>query len=133
MHTKNFDELLLEAIDEALSSLGESPKTAIYFHVEAKFGISREQIPRRLEDFSSSLEKLFGSGARYLEIMFMRQLSKKCKGECELNNPTLTFQGYVQIKKRNFREKDNVEIGALTIAETEKERCILKKKPSGGK
>ena len=80
-----------------------------------------------------SLEKLFGLGARYLEIMFMRQLNKKLKSVYELNNPALTFLEYVQSKKRNFGKKDNVEMGVLAIAETKRERCIIKKKPSGGK
>ncbi len=73
-----------------------------------------------LEDFSNSLEKLFGFGARSLEIMFMRQLNKKVNGVFELNNPALTFQEYVRIKKRSFKKKFNVEIGVLPIAETKK-------------
>jgi hypothetical protein len=35
--SKTFDEILLEAVDEALSSLGESARESIYFHLKDKF------------------------------------------------------------------------------------------------
>ena len=37
-----FNLIMLEAVDEALSFLGESAKRAIYYHLEEKFKIRRE-------------------------------------------------------------------------------------------
>jgi hypothetical protein len=68
MTKKTFDELLLEAIDEALASLGESAKQSIYFHLQEKFKVSKSQIPKRIKDFADGLEKIFGVGAQFLEI-----------------------------------------------------------------
>jgi len=62
---KTFDELLLEAIDEALSSLGESAKQSIYFHLQDKFKISREEIPKHIKEFAEGLEKIFGFGCPF--------------------------------------------------------------------
>ena len=49
---KKFETVLLEAVDEAFSSLGERVKTAIYFHLEHKFIIPKQNIPYRIDDFS---------------------------------------------------------------------------------
>jgi len=40
-----FNLIMLEAVDEALSFLGESAKRAFYYHLEEKFKIRREEIP----------------------------------------------------------------------------------------
>jgi hypothetical protein len=75
--------LLLEAIDEALSSLGETPKKAIYYQLETAFNIKTKEIPNKIDDFSRALERLFGVGAKHLEIVFMKNLYAKVRGACE--------------------------------------------------
>jgi len=62
--SREFDKLLLNAIDEALNSLGESVKQSIYFHIENKFSVTRNEIPRNLQGFQVGLEKIFGTGAQ---------------------------------------------------------------------
>ena len=122
----NFDEILLEAIDEAFCCLGETVKTAIYFHLEKEFGITRHEIPDRLEDFSSSLEKQFGIGARLLETTFMHHLNVKLNDSqsvsgSELLAPKFTFQEYVTLKRQQFesaREKD----GLTTLVDCEEKK-----------
>lgn len=69
-----FQELLLQAIDESLASLGESVKHAIYFHLEKKFKIAKKDIPNNLAAFNGGLEKIFGIGANYIEILIMKRL-----------------------------------------------------------
>ena len=79
MARKAFDKLLLEAVDEALASLGDSAKKSIYFHLEDKFEIARSEIPRRLADFADGLEKIFGAGAQFLEILIMKKLYERIR------------------------------------------------------
>jgi hypothetical protein len=74
---ENFDQILLDAIDEALSSLGENVKRTVYFQLEALFKIGKQDIPIRLSDFSNALEQLFGLGATHLELLFMKNLHDK--------------------------------------------------------
>jgi len=103
---KDFDSIVLQTIDEVLLSLlGESAKKAVYFQLTEYFGIKREEIPSHLGDFSDALEKIFGTGAKLLEIAFMEQLHKKIKGTQEWTEPDwivpdLTFQIYVRLKKQ---------------------------------
>ena len=104
-------DILLEAIDEGLSPLGESAKASIYFHLENTFDIKKQEIPFRIDDFQDALEKLFGLGARHLEILFIKNLQAKVKIEYRWNLPRrvvpeLTFQEYLRMVKKNFEEAD---------------------------
>jgi len=72
-----FESLLLEAVDESLSTLGDSAKQAIYFHLEKTFKVSKSEIPNKIEEFSNAIEKIFGVGARLLEIQMMQRLHEK--------------------------------------------------------
>jgi len=74
--TMSFEKLLLEAIDEGLSSLGETSKQAIYFHLEKNYKLTKQGIPFRIEDFTEAVENIFGVGAKVLEIRIMKNLFK---------------------------------------------------------
>lgn len=122
---EDFDGIIIEAIDDALSSLGEDVKKSIYFHLKDLFKIGKQEIPRRLNDFSSALEKIFGLGARHLEIMFMKSLHEKVKVTCKWPEyewplskwiaPEMTFQEYVQLMRQNFEGKNEnkTEMGVI--------------------
>ena len=57
-----FNELLLISIDEALTSLGESAKTAIYSNIAQKFKIQKQEIPNRLDDFVEAIDAMPNGG-----------------------------------------------------------------------
>lgn len=73
----NFEGFLLEAIDEGLSSLGISAKEAVYFYLDKQFQLTGQEICKRIEGFANALEKIFGSGANFLEILILEQLNEK--------------------------------------------------------
>ena len=73
----SFEEVLLEAIDEGLSCLGESEKRTIYFYIEKKYEISKQDIHYRIKDFTEAIENIFGAGAKVLEIRIMKILFTK--------------------------------------------------------
>ncbi|MCW4025707.1 MAG: hypothetical protein NWF01_11860 [Candidatus Bathyarchaeota archaeon] len=108
-HKKSFNEILLSSIDEALAALGEDIKTSIYFHLEDTYHIKKEQIPDNLEQLSDALEKIFGIGARYLEILFMKQLYFKLEEnfnlpKTELFDSELKFVEYVHLLKAKYEQ-----------------------------
>lgn len=74
---QQFRELLIEAIDEALCSLGEPVKNTIYQHLNDDFKITKNNIPERMEEFSELLHKVFGLGASRLEVRFIKNLDAK--------------------------------------------------------
>jgi hypothetical protein len=112
---KAFENLLTEAIDEGLTSLGESAKHAIYFHLEHKFKIAKKDIPCRLEDFTKGLENIFGLGAHFIEILIMKSLFEKIGQPLEWNqSKEFVFVEYVAAAKRSYlkiqKEVEVVEI-----------------------
>jgi hypothetical protein len=72
-----FDKFLVEAIDESLSSLGESPKQAILFHLENTFKIKKQEISNNINGFDDALKKTFGPGANFLEKLIINRLCEK--------------------------------------------------------
>jgi len=122
---ENFDQLLLEAIDEGLSGLGEAGKASVYIHLESRFNIKKQEIPNKLNDFSNALERIFGLGTRHLEILLMKNLHIKLEVTCKWPTyewplsrwivPEMTFTEYVRLMRQSFEaaNSDKVEIGVL--------------------
>jgi hypothetical protein len=119
----NFYLFIFETRDETLSSLGESSKTVIYLNVEEKLSIKREEIPNHLEDFLDHLNKVFGSGTQYFDILFMKNLNTKLNPAQKLGSidwviPVLTFTVFVKIKRNQFEKSlENDEREVLVDAE----------------
>ncbi len=103
---EKFDRLLLEAIDEGLSSIGESSKQAIYNHLKIGFNIERQEIPKKLPLFKDALEKILGVGASFLEIIIMKHLHEKVGQTVQLQAPeNFTFTEYIDAIKCSFLGK----------------------------
>jgi len=105
LHRRDFEKILLEAVDEQLASLGESSKQALYFHLERGFNIKRQEIPQKTEAFVDAMEKIFGQGASYLEILIMKRLHEKIGYKVRTSSPNLTFVKYVEAAKQSYYEE----------------------------
>jgi hypothetical protein len=100
--SRKFEEILLESIDDAFFSLGESVKKSLYYHLEKNFLIPRQDIPLRIEDFLCALERIFASGARQLELLIMEKLYLKTRCSFKWEGPKwivpdLTFKQYLEL------------------------------------
>jgi len=98
----NFKEILLAAVEESLSSLGDSPKQAILFHLQDTFNIEMERIPENITEFAKALEKIFGPGAFYLEKLILKHLHEKL-GLTFDNSGNWDFLESVDHVKKNLR------------------------------
>lgn len=110
MPNRDFDKLLLEAVDEGLSSLGESPKRAIYFYLKERFNVKKQEIPHKIEVFTDGIEKIFGLGANFLENLIVKRLYEKVGRSFEGHiSKDLTFIECVTMVKRSFLWKNKAE------------------------
>ena len=106
MSKRSFEKLLMEAVDDGLSSLGDSAKHAIYFHLEKTFNINRRDIPSKIEEFADAIEKIFGFGAKPIEVLIMRRLYEKVGGVVEYpEHKELVFAEYVAAARQSFLKK----------------------------
>lgn len=111
MKEKAFRQLLLEAVDSALSSLGDSARQSIYFHLRKISDMTRDEIPGRVEDFDLGLEKIFGAGTQFLEVLIMKKLYEEMgsKGKIKLDQgEDFKFVDYVKAAEQTYfqRKKD---------------------------
>ena len=117
METK-FATILIDSIDEALSSLGQNVKVSIYFHLENKFSVPKEDIPDRIEDFSNALEQIFGQASKQLEILIIKHLHQKINLNYKWTGPNwlvpnLTFEKYVKLARLSVESSGktgNIEV-----------------------
>lgn len=93
--------LLLEAVDEELSLLGESVRQAVYHNLKKTFKIDKQTIPHRIDQFTTAIEKMFGDGAKLLEIQIMKRLYEKVSHHVEYppESADLRFIQYVEAAK----------------------------------
>jgi hypothetical protein len=103
----SFSQLLVQAVDEGLSALGESSRQAVYGCLESAFRIRRDDIPQKIAEFSDALEKLFGDSARLLEIQIMKKLYRKVGDIVEYypEREDITFTEYVAAAELSSRSK----------------------------
>lgn len=116
MPKRDFEKLLLEAVDEGLSSLGESSKEAIYFHLDKDFNVRKHEIPDKIEAFVGAVENIFGLGANFLEIAIMKQLHAKMGRQVKWHvSKDLTFTEYVTVAKRSLlKENKTKKLSGMT-------------------
>lgn len=70
--------LLLEVVKEGIEQyFGESVARVLFFHMETKCGVKRNEIMEKPEVFHNSLEKLLGPGASVMEQFILRNLQSR--------------------------------------------------------
>jgi len=123
-----YESLRLKAIEEGLSSLGNSPKRVVYFYIEKKFNIKRREIPIKTEEFVDALERIFGLGAKFLEILIIKRLYEKVGQIFEWNehHTDLTFTEYVAAARRSYLTKKELQVQYVS-KELEEETLIPRK------
>ncbi len=130
---RTFQELMLEAVDEGFSLLGDASKCAIYLHMEQVFNVSREEIADKVAEFAEAIEKILGPGAELVEIQIMKHLYQEISPNFKYRpiQKNLTFSQYVGAV-RTFLCGDgaisalvNVERNLQENRETEKEITVF--------
>ena len=117
MRKLDFDRTFLEAVDHALLSLGESPREAIYYHLDKSFKLHKEEIPAVTSEFSQALNAIFGPGAEIIERIIVKDLYSK------LN---LDFE-----EKTSLEFADCISV-ARELAKREKQRLRVEKRKKRG-
>jgi hypothetical protein len=77
-----YESIVTEAVDQVFTAFGENVKQVLYKSIEINFGIKRKEIPNRIYDFAESLEAIFGSAARLVQVKTIEKIQAKTWGFC---------------------------------------------------
>jgi hypothetical protein len=99
--SQQFSEVLLDCVDEGLSVLGNEPKQAVYQYLATIHSLDREQIPDKVDEFSTGLRKALGSASRVIERLILKKLFQRI-GSTFRETADLEFTDYVTDAKRRF-------------------------------
>lgn len=99
-----FSQILIEATDEGLEAFGEQTKNVVYYHLEREFGVRKEEIPQKLEEFDKGLKNLFGLGGELVETHILKNLYRRL-GQTFEAIENRNFQNCIRDAERNFRER----------------------------
>jgi hypothetical protein len=76
LESKDAVERVLSAIETALCAYGETVPQVIYFQFEDRFGLKKEEIPRKSDEFVRLLDGFFGGGSSMVKTSILRELER---------------------------------------------------------
>ena len=97
----SFDLLLLKAIDESLSVMGEEPKKALYQYLLSMHSLKTEDIPAKIGQFTLSMRRALGAASRVIEKLILKRLYEKI-GTSYQEVQSFDFADYVEDARQKF-------------------------------
>jgi hypothetical protein len=95
-----FEQLINETIDNVFSSLGTACRQTIYYYLEKKYRLKKNDIADHIVEFSDALEQIFGGAAALVEIQIMKKLCRKVPQFKHKPEGALTFPDYMNALSR---------------------------------
>ncbi len=93
----SYEATIMDAIDESLATFGKTAKQATYYQLETTFHIKKNEIPFKIRAFADAIEKLFGPGARLIEMKIIEALHEKFQDFTYIpQKKELVFAEYVE-------------------------------------
>ena len=87
-----------DSLEEALCAFGEKQKQSIYSCLDNCYGLNKQEIPNRIEDFSQAIDNIFGNAGKLIKASIMKALFKRIKKPIKIivENNDLYFEDYIQ-------------------------------------
>jgi hypothetical protein len=83
----DFQTYVAESVNETFADLfGENVRSSLYRYLEESFSIPRDEIPDRIQDFESAMDKMLGRSSKTLGKVVVRKLSNKVGLPMDENN-----------------------------------------------
>ncbi len=71
------EDLVMRMIEDGLNALGENAGKVILHHIEVRYSLTRNQMPRKLDIFMEALREIFGEGSVTIERIIVRTMGQK--------------------------------------------------------
>lgn len=111
----DFETTFFEVLDHALTMLGDQSKQLLLRYLEQKNCISKNPLLVDFDEFTETLESIFGESAKIIETTIMRCLHEKIPGFLYVSNrsKSFSFADYMNslrlvyvVQKPNFKSSD---------------------------
>ncbi len=67
--------LILDSVERGLDTVEESEKKLVYHRIKENFGIKKEDIPDKPEEFLGAIRKIFGGGSAVIERAIAKEMT----------------------------------------------------------
>ncbi len=67
--------LILDSLERGLSTVEGDEKGLVYHHIKENYGIKKEDIPDKPEEFIGAIRKIFGGGSAIIERAIEREMA----------------------------------------------------------
>ena len=104
---KRTKQFLTQAVDQALLTLGESAREAVYFHLQKIVSLTKDDVSDNLDTFEKGLEKIFGAGAKMIEIAVVKSLCQQLGIEFE-EKKNISLVDYVNWAIEKAKAKETI-------------------------
>ena len=101
---REFDSLLLRAVDHTFQTLFGASSGAVYYHLERGFDVKRANIPSRVKRFSKGLKDIFGRGSFIIERMIVERMYVEMNVEHDKKHET-RFHHQIRNARRSYLRK----------------------------
>jgi hypothetical protein len=102
--TGDFNELLLQAVDETLNNLGITISQCIYNQLKNQYNLNPQDIPLKIEQFQEGIEAIFGIGAQFIEILIIKNLfAKTGLPAVSGKDKNMKFAEYINLSRSSFK------------------------------
>ncbi len=98
---KSFNEILLDCVDGILATIGGSANCMIYLCLK-DMGISKNQVPYRVDDLAGTLQSIFGAKSRNIELRLIEQIETKTKITCPFPIQASSLQDCVVFIRQEY-------------------------------
>jgi hypothetical protein len=96
-----FDSLLLKAIDESLSVMGEEPKKALYQYLLSIHSLKAEEIPAKIGQFALGMRRALGAASKVIEKLILKRVYERI-GTSYQEVQGFDFADYVEDARQKF-------------------------------
>jgi hypothetical protein len=105
---KGFNAKISQCIGRALDSLGEGIKQSLYYQIQQKYNLPREQITFKPREVIKHLEQILGAtGSLFVEKLIIREIRNSFELEFECNIPLTTVIIEARKKFLNVSEAES--------------------------
>jgi hypothetical protein len=84
--------------------LGKFSKDAPYHYIEKEYKVPKKDIPRRIDELSAGLNRVFGSSGSKVGSLMLKTFKKKLPDACNAEEKDLSFKDYVEKEKQTLRD-----------------------------